>query len=323
MEAFPSILESIDDLRKHHVDQILDRAQDLKSGAPARLPLQKSLAVATSFLEHSTRTKHSFAMAIKRLQGFHIDFAAETSSLKKGESLEQTLLTLHYQGIDICIIRTKESHLLSKFKEFPPIKIINGGDGANQHPTQALLDLYTMHNQFGALSGKTISIIGDCKHSRVTHSLIDLLPQYGINIILCGPEKFVDIEVSEKISKTTNIDEAINKSDALYLLRIQNERHSDDLNFNEKEYIENYQINLERLKKNKVIPIYHPGPANIGIEVSHEIVDSEIWMAHKQVENSVYVRMAIIEAMINNEDTKIGSKYNKIPGEIGAGNGIS
>jgi aspartate carbamoyltransferase catalytic subunit len=324
MVGFPSILEGIKDLEKGHILQLLERAEDLKSGSPARLPLQKSLAVATSFLEHSTRTKHSFAMAIKRLGGFHIDFQAENSSLKKGESLEQTLLTLHYQGIDICIIRTQQSHLLEEFKEHPPIKIINGGDGSNQHPTQALLDLYTFTTDFGSikdLEGKTISIIGDCRHSRVTHSLIDLLPKFGINVVLCGPPEFMPDEIPAGISVLDNIDDAIIQSDALYLLRIQSERHGDAHNDIFDNYHAKWGVNFEKLKQHsKVLPIYHPGPANIGVEVNSEIMNSEIWMAHKQVENSVYMRMAIIEAMINNEDHNIGSVYNKVPGDICEGN---
>jgi aspartate carbamoyltransferase catalytic subunit len=320
MNAFPSILEGIGDLQKKHVDHIMERAKDLKSGSPARLPLQKTIAVATSFLENSTRTKLSFAMAIKRLKGFHIDFVAETSSLKKGESLEQTLLTLKYQGIDICIIRTKESHLLEQFREHPPIKIINGGDGTNQHPTQALLDLYTLQEKLGDLNGKTVSIVGDCKHSRVTHSLIDLLPQYGIKVKLCGPTNFLeDASPASDIEIIKNFDEAIEQSDALYMLRIQNERHGEEDKFNLEEYIKNYQINFNRLiEHKKAIPIFHPGPANIGVEVHQEIIDSELWMAHKQVENSVYVRMAIIEAMINNDDRNIGYRNLKIPGELSA-----
>lgn len=323
MVAFPSILEGIDDLSLGHINQILERAEDFKSGLPPRLPLQKSLAVATSFLEHSTRTKHSFTMAIKRLGGFHIDFHAETSSLKKGESLEQTLLTLHYQGIDVCIIRTQESHLLKQFKEHPPIKIINGGDGSNQHPTQALLDLFTLKQKLGTLEGKTLAIIGDCTHSRVTHSLIDLLPKYGIKVLLVGPSDFLPKEDFEGVQKTQNLNDAIKKADALYLLRIQTERHQTSQQEQDKikrEYNKDWGINRDRLQGlDKFIPIFHPGPANIGVEVDQEIVNSELWMAHKQVQNSVYVRMAIIESIVNNDAQNIGAIYNKISGDIGAG----
>lgn len=318
MAIFPSVLEGIGNLEIGHIKSLLQRANDLKNGHPARLPLRKSLSVATSFLENSTRTKFSFAMAIKNLRGHHIDFIAESSSLKKGESLEQTLLTLHYQGIDICIIRTNESNLLSQFQNFPPIKIINGGDGINEHPTQALLDLYTLVEYFGdlkKLSGKTVAIIGDCIHSRVTHSLLKLLPMFNVNIILCGPSYFLPEINNPRITTSHNRDETILKSDILYMLRVQNERHSSEIQKKITNYKDDFGISISLFDKlGKYLPVFHPGPANIGTEVDEEIVNSELWFAHEQVKNSVYMRMAIIEAMVTNEDPKIGAKFNKIAG---------
>ena len=317
MNGFPSILESIQDLTKPQIDALLERANALKNRAPARLPLDKSLYVATSFLEHSTRTKFSFASAIKRLGGNHIDFQAENSSLKKGESLEQTLLTLYYQGIDICIIRTNESHLLDQFKDNPPIKIINGGDGSNQHPTQALLDLMTFIEVLGSLKGKRITIIGDCEHSRVTHSLIELLPQYGVELCLCGPESFLPDTQAEGVTHTSDLDWALENTDAIYLLRIQSERHDQSDQRDNSGYHESWGINLSKLKKHNVtLPIFHPGPANIGVEISQELVDSNLWMAHHQVRNSVYMRMAIIEAMVGNGDNKVGAQYRDLSKNI-------
>ncbi len=316
MNGFPSILEGIEDLNREQVEQLLQRSQELKLGSPARLPLKRKISVATSFLENSTRTKLSFTMAIKQLEGIHIDFDAEKSSLKKGESLEQTLLTLNYQGIDICIVRTKDSGLLTEFKERPPIKMINGGDGSNQHPTQALLDLYTLMEEFkvkrpGDLKGKKIAIVGDCTHSRVTHSLIDLLPMFGIEITLCGPKEFIPKNLPNHIKVMTDLDQCLRESDAIYLLRIQTERHGHQ--FDMTSYNSDWGINIDRIKKlGYEIPIFHPGPANIGIEVDSAIVNSNLWKAHKQVENSIYVRMAIIEAMITNGDDNIGARYNKI-----------
>ncbi|POB14329.1 aspartate carbamoyltransferase catalytic subunit [Halobacteriovorax sp. DA5] len=314
MIGFPSILEGIEDLNREQVEQLLHRAQELKLGSPARLPLKRKISVATSFLENSTRTKLSFEMAIKKLEGIHINFDAEKSSLKKGESLEQTLLTLFYQGIDICIVRTTETKLLEQFKDYPPIKIINGGDGTNQHPTQALLDLFTLKEYFkGELAGKKVCIVGDCTHSRVTHSLMDLLPLFGIEITLCGPKEFMPAQLPDNklIKISDDLDETLKNCDAIYLLRIQNERH--EKSFDMSTYNLQWGINVERLLSiGKTAPIFHPGPANIGIEVDSEIVNSDLWMAHKQVENSIYIRMAIIEAMITNGDTKIGARYNHI-----------
>lgn len=312
MIGFPSILEGIEDLNREQVEKLLARTKELKIGSPARLPLKRKISVATSFLENSTRTKLSFIMAIKLLEGIHIDFEAEKSSLKKGETLEQTLLTLNYQGIDICVVRTKETKLLSQFKEKPPIKMINGGDGTNQHPTQALLDLFTLSDYFkGELAGKKVAIIGDCTHSRVTHSLMKLLPQFGIEVTLCGPSEFMPKTCPPEIKQSDKLEDVLSKTDAIYLLRIQTERHNNQ--FDMSSYNKKWGLNIDLLRSlGRHIPVFHPGPANIGIEVDQAVVDSQTWMAHKQVENSVFVRMAIIEAMVTNGDTNIGSPYNTL-----------
>ena len=310
MLKFPSILENIEDLNKDQIDALMHRTLDFELNKPTKLPIHKKISIVTSFLENSTRTKLSFAMAIKNLGGHYIDFNMEASSLKKGESLEQTFLTLYYQGINLCILRTSESHLLKQFKKRPPIKIINAGDGTNQHPTQALLDLYTLKKLFKNLKNITLAIIGDCKHSRVAHSLFKLLPEYGINIILAGPSEFMPKD--QKFKQVDSIDEAILQSDALYMLRIQNERHEEKAySFQGSDYHQKWGINKNRFQSlAKKIPVLHPGPANIDVEVDQEIVDSELWTAHKQVENSVFMRMAIIELMILNKDQNIGAPYN-------------
>ena len=145
MAPFPSLLESIDDLNRNHIDSLLNRCLFFKQNphiAPFSQPPKP--IIATSFLENSTRTKHSFAVAIRRLGGLFLDFNAETSSLKKGETLEETFLTLFYQGVNLCVFRSSVSHQLKEFKLAPPIKLVNGGDGVNEHPTQALLDLFTL-----------------------------------------------------------------------------------------------------------------------------------------------------------------------------------
>tara|TARA_R110000868_G_scaffold38661_6_gene135136 strand:- start:18306 stop:19193 length:888 start_codon:yes stop_codon:yes gene_type:complete len=269
----------------------------------------RKYVIATSFLEHSTRTKHSFGLAIQKLGCMYVDFNAEKSSLQKGENIEETLLTLWHQGVDICVLRTSVSHQFKEFKSKPPIKLINGGDGINEHPTQALLDLYTLIDSGHELEGKTITIVGDSLHSRVTHSLIKLLHQYGVKIILCGPSSYLYTEDS-RVELSTNLEDALSQTDILYMLRIQKERH------NSPEYAEiyenyhhNFGITLERLKKlNKKIPVLHPGPANIGVEIAADVLKSELFLGYQQVVNSVYVRMAIVMAMLENGDKNIGHK---------------
>lgn len=315
MTSFPSLLESIGDLNFTQIDVLLSRAKHFKNN-PQLSPFHTTPKpiIATSFLENSTRTKHSFAIAIRRLGGLYLDFNAETSSLKKGESLEETFLTLHHQGVDLCVFRSSVSHQLSQFKENLPMKLVNGGDGVNEHPTQALLDLYTLMELSPDLKGKTISIIGDNIHSRVGHSLIKLLPQFGMQIILSGPPEFLPDAKSlpAGVELSTDRDATVKNSDFIYLLRIQKERHAEKENQNVESYLETHGVSLELLKKlNKLVPVLHPGPANIGVELDQALIKSSLYKGYLQVENSIPMRMAIIEAMLLNNDQNIG----KVNGE--------
>ena len=316
MHGFPSVLESIKDLDKKQIDGLLGLAKKFKSyandwhGLP--VPFIKTPIVATSFLENSTRTKNSFAVAIKKIGATYIDFNAETSSLKKGESLEETLLTLNAQGIDLCIIRTSVSRELEKFKDNPPVKIINGGDGTHQHPTQALLDLLTIMEIGLDLNGKTVAIIGDCSHSRVGHSLIDLLPMFGAKIILCGPKVCLPQKLDNPhVTLMDDVNECIKQSDLLYLLRIQKERHQgEDVSYYET-YPQDFGVDIARLKKlDRHIPIFHPGPANVGVEISHDLIKSKYYFGYEQVQNSIYMRMAIMQAVLQNQDKNAGINFD-------------
>jgi len=309
MKNFPSVLESIKDLNKEHIDGLLRLAKKYKEMPYEPSPSAIRSIIATSFLENSTRTKHSFTIATHRLGAIPLDFHAESSSLKKGENLEETLLTLQSQGVDACIIRTSQSNELAAFKDNPPIKIINGGDGTHQHPTQALLDLFTLVELGMDLDGKTLCILGDCKHSRVGHSLIDLLPQYGVEVILCGPKEFLPENNNNKnVTLCTNLNEALEKSDILYTLRIQKERHPKDMEATLENYHELFGLNLKKLNTlNKRIPVLHPGPCNIGVELSLDVLRSKHYFGYQQVQNSIYMRMAIITAILENNDTKVGT----------------
>ena len=313
MASFPSLLESIDDLSLEQIEVLVSRSQHFKNN-PQLSPFNSTPKpiIATSFLENSTRTKHSFAVAIRRLGGLYLDFNAETSSLKKGESLEETFLTLFYQGVNLCVFRSSVSHQLAQFKDALPIKLVNGGDGVNEHPSQALLDLFTLLELSPDLKGKTISIIGDNIHSRVAHSLMKLLPQYGMKIILSGPKEFLPEEstLPANVELSTDRDETVRRSDFIYLLRIQKERHENSTSNDH--YLETNGVSLGLLKKlNKLVPVLHPGPANIGVELDQALIKSSLYKGYLQVENSIPMRMAIIEAMLLNNDQNIG----KINGE--------
>lgn len=313
MNKFPSVLECIEDLTFEQIRSLLDVSAQNKIRFEDRqfAPYEsyRKYVVATSFLEHSTRTKHSFAIAIQKLGCMYLDFNAEKSSLQKGENIEETLLTLWHQGVDLCVLRTSVSHQLNEFKNLPPIKLINGGDGINEHPTQALLDLFTLIDQGHELEGKTITIVGDSLHSRVTHSLVRLLPQFGAKVILCGPDEYL-YDTKGVAALSTNLDECIEQSDILYLLRIQKERHNSPRHTQIYEnYASQFGVTLDRLAKfNKKIPVLHPGPANIGLEIGHDVVKSELFLGYQQVVNSVYMRMAILMAMLENRDKNIGHK---------------
>lgn len=317
MNNFPSVFESIKDLEKRQIEGLLTLSTKFKEyandwqGLP--VPFIKKPLIATSFLENSTRTKNSFAVAIQKMGATYIDFNAETSSLKKGESLEETLRTLQAQGIDLCIIRTSVSEEMAQLKKNPPVRIINAGDGTHQHPTQALLDLLTMKEIGMELEGKTISIVGDLLHSRVGHSLIDLLPMFGAKIILCGPKEFLPNDINNSnVSLSEDVDEAIQQSDLLYLLRIQKERHSGSNGEIYETYPKKFGVSLDRLDKhNKNIPVFHPGPANIGVEISEDLIKSKNYFGYEQVHNSVYMRMAIMQAILQNNEKNIGMRLDK------------
>lgn len=315
MNSFPSLLESIDDLDKPQIDGLLSLSSKFKNrDSESNLFTYKRPIIATSFLENSTRTKHSFAIAIQKLGAMYIDFNAETSSLKKGESLEETLLTLFHQGVNLCIFRSSISHQLAQFKRSPPIKIINGGDGVNEHPTQALLDLLTLAELSKELEGKTLSIFGDNIHSRVGHSLIKLLPQFGIKIILCGPQAFLPTKDSlpPGVEWSDDREETLKKSDFVYLLRIQKERHEQSLLSQEFNYHDHYGVSLKLLKSlNKLVPVLHPGPANIGMEIDHDLIKSSLYQGYLQVQNSIPMRMAIIQSMLVNNDKNIGNIHGE------------
>jgi aspartate carbamoyltransferase catalytic subunit len=314
MTSFPSLLESIDDLAFRQIEVLISRSNVFKSNPTLSIfNSNPKPIIATFFLENSTRTKHSFSVAINKLGGYSLDFDAETSSLKKGESLEETFLTLFHQGINLCVFRSSVTKQLSEFREHLPIKLINGGDGVNEHPTQALLDLMTLFELAPNLAGKTICIVGDVVHSRVAHSLIKLLPQFGMNIILCGPREYIGKQSdSPRMQTSQNLNESISKSDFLYLLRIQKERHESTESDSQDDYVKQFGVSLALLKKlNKLVPVLHPGPANIGVEIDSELIKSSLYRGYQQVENSIPMRMAIIEAMLLNNDQNIGRMHGE------------
>ena len=292
----PSVLESVSDLTLHDIKELLSLARHIKRLGPTSFsPHQLDFTVALIFDENSTRTKFSFIKSLQYLKFHTIDLIPDQSSMKKGETMEETLCTLRAQGINLAIIRRSIPGELHGFKNSPPLPLINGGDGMHQHPTQALLDLLTMIENGEDPKGKTVAIIGDSRHSRVTHSLLQLFEMWETKVILCGPKSSLPRPYeSPFISWSNDVNETIERADILYLLRMQNERHAkfQDSNFFS-DYAQLFQINGERLEKYPR-PIYHPGPSNISVEISRDVLKGPWYRGYSQVEHAIYVRMALL-----------------------------
>jgi aspartate carbamoyltransferase catalytic subunit len=260
--------------------------------------------VAMMFCENSTRTKCSFEIAAKNLKMNVLNFDTASSSFSKGESLKDTIENLYEIGVDAVVIRHSISGIIDNIipKIRCPIKFINAGDGHRAHPTQALLDFYTMLDKLGTVENKKIVIAGDISHSRVAKSNVALLKKFNANLHLCSPEYLKPKDV-EKLGVTyhSNLEEAISGADAVMVLRVQNERHDNYIYPSALEYKRQYNINSENLKrcaKDNVI-LMHPGPVNRDVELSSELMDSQKGLTIlEQARNGVFVRMAVLNTLL-------------------------
>ena len=289
-------LLSMEHLSNEEIMSILDRAQHFENGKEPIL--KRAYNVANIFFEPSTRTKTSFEMAERRLGCTVIPFDAEFSSTTKGETLYDTVRTLEMIGIDAVVIRDKEDEYYNELLEGIGCAVINAGDGAGQHPSQCLLDLYTIRKEFGEFEGLNITIVGDISHSRVAKSNATALQRLGANIrFLCPPAWAGDFEAAH------SWDEVLEDSDVIMLLRIQHERHSVSKNFSKESYHEEYGLTVEReklMKKNAII--MHPAPVNRDVEIADALVECERSRIFQQVRNGVYTRMAILETILKGRD---------------------
>ena len=262
--------------------------------------------VVNLFFEDSTRTRISFEAAAKRLSADVINFSAKGSSLSKGESLKDTALTLQAMGADAVVIRHPSSgaaHRLAD-QEWMSGSVINAGDGTHEHPSQALLDAFTIRKHCckgsGDLAGLKIAIVGDVLHSRVARSNILLLTKLGAEVILVAPPTLMPIGVEHwPVSVSFSLDEILGSLDAIMMLRVQRERMTDLFFPSEREYSKNYGMNVERLQSMKEGAIVlHPGPMNRGLEISADVADSSQSVVVEQVSNGVLVRMAILYQLL-------------------------
>lgn len=280
------------------IDSILNRAAFWEQ-YPAKVTSSlQGKFVANMFFENSTRTRFSFELAQKRLGTQVLNFTAAVSSIQKGESIYDTVRTLESMGIDAGVIRMKPSGVLAELAKKVKIPLINAGDGNNEHPTQALLDMYTMRKHFGAVKGLTVSIIGDVKHSRVARSNLWGLQEMGATVKFCAPSNMQAPELAE-FAPYVSMEEAL-LSDVVMMLRVQLERHEDGLFKSAEDYRAQYGLTVERAAK---MPshaiIMHPAPVNRNVEIDDELVESERSKIFTQIGHGVPIRMAVIERALS------------------------
>jgi aspartate carbamoyltransferase catalytic subunit len=273
-----------------------DHFKEVLSRPIKKVPSLRDVTIANIFFENSTRTKLSFELAQKRLSADVINFSAGQSSVKKGETLVDTVNNILAMKVDMVVMRHPNPGagvFLSKHIE---ASIINAGDGAHEHPTQALLDAYSMREQLGDLSGKKVLIVGDILHSRVALSNIFLMQKLGAKVTVCGPKTLIPKYISSLgVDVEYNLDRALAQRDVANMLRIQNERLDQSYFPSTREYVMQYGLTDQRLSGLERIPlIMHPGPINRGVEITSSIADSEHSIILEQVANGVAIRMAVM-----------------------------
>jgi aspartate carbamoyltransferase catalytic subunit len=261
-----------------------------------KVPSLRDVTIANLFFENSTRTKLSFELAQKRLSADVINFSSSGSSVSKGETLIDTVNNILSMKVDMIVMRHPSPGASVFLSKNVNSCIINAGDGTHEHPTQALLDAYSLIEKIGDLKSKNILIVGDIMHSRVALSNIFAYQKLGANVTVCGPKSLIpkDIE-SLNVNVETDFRKALKNSDAVNMLRIQNERMSESYFPSLREYIQQYGLTMPLLSSiNKEIIVMHPGPINRGVEITSEVADSDQAIILDQVENGVAIRMAVM-----------------------------
>ncbi|SFI59587.1 aspartate carbamoyltransferase [Paenibacillus sp. UNC496MF] len=285
-------LLGLKELGRDEIESILDRAAHWEHHATKIDPVLQGKFVANMFFENSTRTRFSFEVAEKRLGAEVLNFSAAVSSVQKGESIYDTVRTLESMGIDAGVIRLKPIGVLAELAAKINVPLINAGDGNNEHPTQALLDLYTMRKQFGELRGLTVSIVGDILHSRVARSNLYALRKFGANVQFCAPASMAAKELDAPL---VTMEEAL-RADVIMMLRVQLERHEAGMMSTPEAYREQYGLTVDRASR--IAPhaiIMHPAPINRNVEIDDELVEHGQSRIFPQMQNGVPIRMAVIE----------------------------
>ena len=292
-------LISIEDLDRAGIERILDRAESFEevSGREIKkVPALRGRTVVNLFYEASTRTSSSFELAAKRLSADVVNIRSAGSSVDKGESLKDTVQTLSAYDPAAIVIRSPHAGAAQLVAGWTPAAVINAGDGKHEHPTQALLDVFTLRRRLGALDGTNIWIVGDVLHSRVARSNILAFQRMGASVTVCGPPTLIPREIEALGCRARTTLDELHEADVVYVLRMQNERMRDAYVPSLREYASRYQISAGRLGPDQLL--MHPGPVNRGVELSADAIDSAQALIGDQVKAGVAVRMAVLYELL-------------------------
>lgn len=309
-------LISAADLTRDDALLVLDTAEELAqiaSRAVKKLPTLRGRTVVNLFFEDSTRTRISFEAAAKRLSADVINFSAKGSSVSKGESLKDTALTLEAMGADGVVIRHSASGAPHRLAGWVQGSVVNAGDGTHEHPTQALLDAFTMRKRLGDLEGRRVTIVGDVLHSRVARSNVLLLNTLGADVTVVAPPTLLPVAIDTwPCSVSYDLDGVLPKSDVIMMLRVQQERMNAAYFPTVREYSRRYGLDAERMA---ALPdhaiVMHPGPMNRGVEIAAEVADSVRSTIVEQVANGVSARMAVLYLLLGGSEPAIGQEVSQ------------
>lgn len=284
----PRNLLTLDALTLDEITFLLEEAQSFREGAP--FPDLGGKVACNLFFEASTRTQYSFCVAQERMGMRVVSFVPENSSLRKQETFYDTVKTFDSFGPDVFVIRHEQNAFYGQLEGRLRAPLLNGGDGTGNHPTQSLLDLLTIRQEFGRLEGLKVAIIGDIKHSRVAHTNYHAMRRLGMHVVVSGPERYIDEGL-----ETEPLETAVRTADIVMMLRIQFERHEGEMGISTREYLERYGLTADRARNMKPgAIIMHPGPFNRDVEIEDALIECEKSRIFKQVENGVFIRMAAL-----------------------------
>ncbi len=286
-------------LSADEINLILDQAAEFKrlnQQGETKLSALSGTVVANLFFEPSTRTRTSFSLAAKRLSADTIDFSSSGSSLSKGESFVDTALTIQAMGIDQMVVRHSSSGAPQFLAQYLDCSVLNAGDGTHEHPTQGLLDIFTIREHRGSLSGLTVTLVGDILHSRVARSNIWGLKTLGANVIVCGPATLIPPQITDLgVEVSHNLDDVLYRTDCINMLRVQFERQRGAYFPSIAEYAHLFGMNHQRLQQARQdVLILAPGPINRGVEITPDVADGEHSVILDQVTNGLFIRMACL-----------------------------